>query len=660
MMKVLLESTTAKFFTQTALFFFFLFLAQISFGQTNPDIPDFARYKINKEEFMKRRAAAIAKMRGIADSTTIIDPQIRMDAIRQMDAQEEQQRTAGSNNLIGDAWVPIGPAPIPNGQVAAGPSTAVSGRVISIAVHPTNPNIVYAGTAQGGLYRTINGGTTWTPIMDNAQSLAIGAIAISPSSPETVYVGTGEPNFSGDSYFGVGVYRIDNASTTATLNGPFNLDAGAANIFSGRAIGKIIVHPTNPAVIFVCSTSGVGGIISASGTTPSRGIYRCDNATSGSPVFNKLTGLLGNIDASVHDITIDPNNANILLAVVLVGGGSGGIHRSINALDPTPANVTFTQTFIVNSTSTSTLNGELTAIHPVGDVDATFYAALGFNGGTVQRSINGGLTWTQQIDNNFCGGQCFYDIAIAVDPTNVNTVYLGGDPSLVAAKSTNGGTSFTDSKSGVHVDTHALTVSESDPTQVWLGTDGGVYKSTNSGTTWTNQNTAQFSATQFMSIDVHPTDPNFSLGGTQDNGTNWYQPAGTWFRADFGDGGYAVIDQNATDNVNVRMYHTYFNAATLQGYGTVATTASATEGNWAFRGCNGVSGNGIPCGGAVNFYAPLERGPGNPNTIYYGANILYRSADNGTNHTAVSQSISGSPISSIGISTERQYKNSWS
>ena len=106
MMKVLLESTTAKFFTQTALFFFFLFLAQISFGQTNPDIPDFARYKINKEEFMKRRAAAIAKMRGIADSTTIIDPQIRMDAIRQMDAQEEQQRTAGSNNLIGDAWVP--------------------------------------------------------------------------------------------------------------------------------------------------------------------------------------------------------------------------------------------------------------------------------------------------------------------------------------------------------------------------------------------------------------------------------------------------------------------------------------------------------------------------------------------------------------------------
>jgi len=150
-MKVLLESTTAKFFTQTALFFFFLFLVQISFGQTNPDIPDFARYKINKEEFMKRRAAAIAKMRGIADSTTIIDPQIRMDAIRQMDAQEEQQRTAGSNNLIGDAWVPIGPAPIPNGQVAAGPSTAVSGRVISIAVHPTNPNIVYAGTAQGGL-----------------------------------------------------------------------------------------------------------------------------------------------------------------------------------------------------------------------------------------------------------------------------------------------------------------------------------------------------------------------------------------------------------------------------------------------------------------------------------------------------------------------------
>ena len=98
----------------------------------------------------------------------------------------------------------------------------------------------------------------------------------------------------------------------------------------------------------------------------------------------------------LYDIAIDPANPNILIAIpIATGVNQGGIYRSTNALDPIPANVTFTQTFIVNSTSTSTLNGELTAIHPVGDVDATFYAALGFNGGTVQRSIDGGLTWTQ-------------------------------------------------------------------------------------------------------------------------------------------------------------------------------------------------------------------------------------------------------------------------
>jgi hypothetical protein len=172
------------------------------------------------------------------------------------------------------AWTEIGPNPIPNGQVNNGPQLPVSGRTISIAVHPTNPNIVYVGTAQGGLYRTTDGGTTWVPLMDNALSLAIGAVAISPSSPETIYVGTGEPNFSSDSYFGVGVYRIDNASSgSPVITGPLNDDATNADIFTGRSISKILVHPTNPAIIFVSTTSGIGGIgAAANNILPSRGI----------------------------------------------------------------------------------------------------------------------------------------------------------------------------------------------------------------------------------------------------------------------------------------------------------------------------------------------------------------------------------------------------
>src|SRR5205814_6167649 len=121
----------------------------------------------------------------------------------------------------GPAWTALGPAPIPLGQTFGGVEVPVSGRISAIAVHPTNPSIVYVGAAQGGVYRSLDGGATWTPLMDNALTLAIGAIAIDPLNPSTVFVGTGEGDRSLDSFFGVGLYRIDNADTNPVLSGPF-------------------------------------------------------------------------------------------------------------------------------------------------------------------------------------------------------------------------------------------------------------------------------------------------------------------------------------------------------------------------------------------------------------------------------------------------------
>jgi len=230
---------------------------------------------------------------------------------------------------------------------------------------------------------------------------------------------------------------------------------------------------------------------------------------------------------------------------------TGGLYRSTDALATTP---TFTQTFsYASGTSTSELNGELASMRPAGSTDATFYAATGNLGGRVLRSTDGGANWIQQIDNNFCTPQCFYDIAVAVDPTNADRVYLGGAPALVAAFSTTAGTVFTEGGGGVHVDTHAIEVAPSNTSIVYLGTDGGIYKSTNSGVSYTHLNIAQFYATQFMSIAVHPTDTNFTIGGTQDNGTNFYDAsAGTsWTRVDGGYGGYNVIDQKDADLTNL-------------------------------------------------------------------------------------------------------------
>lgn len=169
------------------------------------DIPAFARNAIDKEEFVKRRAEDIARMRGITKDRTV-DPRWRPAAIRQMEAQENLVREmpdSAKRDALLASWTAIGPAPIPNGQVAAGASTPASGRTISVAIHPTNPDIVYVGTAQGGLYRSTNGGASWTPLMDGALRLAIGALTIDPANPETLYVGTGEANFSQASFFGV-------------------------------------------------------------------------------------------------------------------------------------------------------------------------------------------------------------------------------------------------------------------------------------------------------------------------------------------------------------------------------------------------------------------------------------------------------------------------
>ena len=163
----------------------------------------------------------------------------------------------------------FGPAPLSNGQTQQFPTTApVSGRATAVVVDPNNPNIVYLGTAQGGVWRTLDGGANWTPIFDNAQSLAVGALALAPSNTSILYVGTGEPNNSGDSFFGVGVYRIDNANGAFVLNGPINppftFNTATTTItttcFGGRAISSIIVNPTDPATIFVATAAGIGGV----------------------------------------------------------------------------------------------------------------------------------------------------------------------------------------------------------------------------------------------------------------------------------------------------------------------------------------------------------------------------------------------------------------
>jgi hypothetical protein len=617
------------------------------------DLP--AGASVDKEEYLRMRGEYFATLQGLDTAK----PDSRPKALREMEESERNlaQRRAELNQPLATLWQPLGPAPIP---ISA--TTSYSGRVSAIAVHPTNPNIVYVGTAQGGLYRSVDGGGTWTPLLDRALTLAIGAVAISPSNPSTIFVGTGESTLCGSGCFiGVGLYRITNADSVPVVSDILNKDASGNDVFTGRAVSEIIVHPTDPNILFTATTSGIAGIgATTTGLTlPNAGIYRTTNALAANPTFTKLT-IQGTLAASrsVTDLAIEPDNPNRLLAGVVGSGGDGGVYLSTDALAATP---TFTR-------SLTTLDGatpgraEL-AVNKTGGV-VTVYAATGFattaTNGTLFKSVDGGATFLPAGGGNgFCSTQCFYDIAVAVDPTDANKVYLGGSPNLVFGRSLTGGAAFTNSSSGLHVDTQAFAIAPSDPNIIYFGSDGGIWKTTNASATpipWTTLNNSTFSATQFMGLALHPTDRNYLLGGTQDNGTQFLASDGTtWVNSDGGDGGFAAIDRNATSPTNiVAAYHTYYNQTTTQvGFERALTTEANGDPFWnTFKGCrNGTSNNGILCSDNVLFYAPLVVGPGNPSTVYYGTVRLYRSADKGDTATDVSGTLPAR-ISAIAIAPQ--------
>ncbi len=550
---------------------------------------------------------------------------MRVKALRKRLLMEAQALAQGTiQPSVTSAWTPIGPEPtIP---LLAEPFTGspnVSGRVTALAVDPTNANVIYAGGADGGVWKTTNGGTNWTPLTDGEVSLAIGAIAIDPSNHNIIYAGTGEDNNNLDGYTGAGILKSTDGGTTWTnLPGPFV--GPFDSITGGGSIGSLAVHPTSGQILLAGVT-----------LSGNDGVFR---STDGGTTW---TNVLGGSGFPATGVVFDPTNGNNAFAAIgYIGGNSAnGIYGS------TDGGVTWTPLLVANTAPAGRFTLALAPSAP-----ATLYTAIAnSNDGSLlglYKTTNSGSTWTQLTTApNYCNPQCWYDMALAVAPNNANVVFGTGayqystNSQTTVIRTTDGGTTWSllgagANKVNVHTDGHAVAFSATAGT-VFVGTDGGVWSSTNVTTSpvnWTSQNST-LALTQFYNaLVVDPTNVNRMFGGAQDNGPQASTDSLTWNGvAPCGDGGFAAIDPLSTNTVYVSGHGPCVEKSTTGGGLNTFSNVAPT----------------IAAGDRIGFIPPVVLDPSNPSNVYVGANKLYQSTDGATTWTAISPDLTNGGTLSI-------------
>ncbi|MDE3166847.1 MAG: hypothetical protein KGN36_13660 [Acidobacteriota bacterium] len=487
-------------------------------------------------------------------------------------------------------WTPIGPQP-----TNAGPG-ATSGRVNAIAIDPRDNNVVYVGGADGGVWKTTDGGATWTPLTDSQPSLAMGALALDPGNPDIVYAGTGEENFAGDSYYGAGILKsTDGGATWTNIAGPFTRDY----------FGALAVQPSNGQVVLAAARSGIWRSADGGATWT--------QTSAGVPAIS---------------IFFDPADTNSAWATLghPNGNSRNGVYRSSDAgltwrlMSGAPGFALPTTNvgrieLAVAPSAPSTLYAQIQDAS-----DATFGALLG-----IWKTTDAGATWTKlPAEPAYWGTQLWYDNAIRVSPNDPNQVWSGA---LQIYRSSDGGATWNPlpvtgaNGTSIHVDFHALAFTP-DGSRLWLANDGGVYSTTGitaGSPNWNNHN-GTLALTQFYpGMAVDPTNPAILAGGTQDNGSQRRDASGAWSHLTCGDGGYAILDPA-------------FPAIAYAGCQKIDIRRNAAVGATPWTQAI----YGIDPNDARQFIAPLLLDPSNPKTLYFGTAHVWQSRDAGGRWQAIS------------------------
>ncbi|HLK22603.1 MAG TPA: hypothetical protein VKT81_26840 [Bryobacteraceae bacterium] len=538
--------------------------------------------------YPRTRIPVGARMKGMAELE-------RMDRLR-LSGNGEQPRA-----LATGAWKSIGPQP-----TSAGTIFVTSGRVNSIAIDPRNSKTIYIGSAEGGVWKTTNGGTTWKSLTDSQASLASGAIAIDPSNSETIYVGTGEENFAIDSYYGAGILKSTDAGASwKNIVGPF-LHA---------YIGGIAVSPANSQVLLCASDIGV---------------FR---STDGAETWSRVLPGIGTA------VLFDPTNGNIAYAALgsPFGAFNNGVYRS------TDGGQTFESVRGTGSSVLPTTNVGRISLTIAPSAPTTLYAAFhDYVSGSlmdIYKTTDSGTLWnrTHAPDICFATGQCWYDMTVRVSPTDPNLVFAGGQTAII--QTTDGGATWLapyfigpNQEQAIHPDYHDLQFTP-DGSTLYIANDGGMYKTSDVTTeliNWTELNDT-LSLTQFYpGIAIHPSNLKASLAGTQDNGLQRYSGNSSWDYVNCGDGGFSAID---------RIVPSIAYTACVSGDIIDRTTDGGST--WI------ASQYGIDTSDRAQFVAPMTIDPSNSRTLYFGTYRVWQTRDGAGQWLPISPDLTNGHSASI-------------
>ncbi len=476
---------------------------------------------------------------------------------------------------VAGTWVATGPS---SWNRTTGWNPGV-GRITCIGISPFDTTVIYVGSPGGGIWKSINSGTSWTPLSDNSSArMTVNAIAVDPLNVNVVYTSTTGGNFK----------SIDGGATWTVIP------------TIGGTIRKFLIQPGTSNTVFAASTSG---------------IYRSLNAGSSWTLVNNI---------STEDIEFRPNEVNTMYAT---GSSSSGHFRR-----STDNGATWT---VMGAAAGITNSGRtLVSVTPADPNVVYVVQASGSVFGRMYRSVDGGTSFTTTVigsvsggvgTNNFFGyntdgsggsGQATYDMAMCVSPTNANEVHIAG---IILFVSYNGGINFLPETAwslpnGIgynHADVHTLDWVNN---TIYSSSDGGIYKSINQGGDWIDLSVG-LDIRQFYRIDCSQTDPAAYGGGAQDNGSSIHRSTGwiDWLGAD-----------------GMEMEFSYSNASVV--YGT-------SQNGQMYRSTNGgTSYSSLPQSASGNWVTPFAVRHSKDSVVYVGWTGVYMSRNRGSSWTKISGS----------------------